>query len=43
MSLALAGLVAEKPVEIEGFDILNESFPDFPSVLGLGESEAQAR
>ena len=43
MSLALAGLVAENPVEIEGFDILNESFPDFPSVLGLGESGTQTR
>lgn len=35
MSLALAALVAEAPVAIEGFEMLNESFPDFPSVLGL--------
>lgn len=35
MSLALAGLIAEQPITVEGFDILNESFPDFPSVLGL--------
>ena len=35
MSLALAGLRAEAPVDIEGFEMLNESFPDFPKVLGL--------
>ncbi len=35
MSLALAALVADAPVTIEGFEILNESFPDFPHVLGL--------
>lgn len=35
MSLALAALVAEQPVTIEGFEMLNESFPDFPTVLGL--------
>lgn len=35
MSLALAGLIAERPVAIAGFEMLNESFPDFPSVLGL--------
>lgn len=35
MSLALAGLVAETPVTIDGFEMLNESFPDFPQVLSL--------
>ena len=35
MSLALAALVAEHPVAIQGFDILSESFPDFPRVLAL--------
>ena len=35
MSLALAALVAERPITIAGFDILAESFPDFPAVLGL--------
>jgi 5-enolpyruvylshikimate-3-phosphate synthase len=35
MSMALAGLVAEAPIEIDGFEMLNESFPDFPKVLGL--------
>lgn len=35
MSLALAGLVAEAPVVIDGFEMLNESFPDFPKVLDL--------
>lgn len=35
MSLALAGLIAERPIAIAGFEMLNESFPDFPSVLGL--------
>lgn len=35
MSLALAALVAERPVAIQGFEILGESFPDFPRVLAL--------
>lgn len=35
MSLALAALVAEAPVTIEGFEMLNESFPDFPRILQL--------
>ncbi len=35
MSLALAALVAEAPVTIDGFEMLNESFPDFPRVLAL--------
>ena len=35
MSLALAALVAKRPITIAGFDILAESFPDFPTVLGL--------
>jgi 3-phosphoshikimate 1-carboxyvinyltransferase len=35
MSMALAGLVAEAPITIDGFEMLNESFPDFPNVLGL--------
>ena len=35
MSLALAGLAAQRPVAIEGFEILNESFPDFPRLLTL--------
>ena len=35
MSLALAALVAERPVTIRGFDILSESFPEFPRVLAL--------
>lgn len=35
MSMALAGLVAERPIAIEGFEMLNESFPDFPKVLEL--------
>lgn len=38
MSLALAALVAEAPVTIEGFEILNESFPEFPRVLGIAEA-----
>ncbi len=35
MSLALAALVADSPITIEGFEMLNESFPAFPHVLGL--------
>ena len=35
MSLALAGLAADRPVTVAGFEMLNESFPDFPKVLGL--------
>jgi 3-phosphoshikimate 1-carboxyvinyltransferase len=35
MSMALAALRAEAPVDIEGFEMLNESFPDFPRVLAL--------
>lgn len=35
MSMALAALRAEAPVSIEHFEMLNESFPDFPRVLGL--------
>ena len=35
MSMALAALRAETPIAIEGFEMLNESFPDFPRVLGL--------
>ncbi len=35
MSLALAALRADAPVTIDGFEMLNESFPDFPTVLGL--------
>ena len=34
-SMALAALRAEAPVDIEGFEMLNESFPDFPRVLAL--------
>ncbi len=33
MSLALASLRAEQPVTIEGYEMLNESFPDFPRVI----------
>ncbi len=33
MSLAVAGLVAEGETMIEGWEIINESFPDFPLVL----------
>ncbi len=35
MSMALAGLVAKQPIAIDGFEMLNESFPDFPKVLEL--------
>ncbi|MEG2414681.1 MAG: 3-phosphoshikimate 1-carboxyvinyltransferase [Kiritimatiellia bacterium] len=35
MSLILAGLVAQHPMTIEGAEIIQESFPDFTSVLGL--------
>lgn len=35
MSMALAALRAEAPVAIEAFEMLNESFPDFPRVLDL--------
>ncbi len=35
MSLALASLRAAAPVTIDGFEMLNESFPDFPRVLGM--------
>ena len=35
MSMALASLRAEAPVSIENFEMLNESFPDFPRVLDL--------
>jgi 3-phosphoshikimate 1-carboxyvinyltransferase len=39
MSLAVAGLVAESPVEIQGAEIISESFPGFESVLSaLGAS-----
>jgi 3-phosphoshikimate 1-carboxyvinyltransferase len=33
MSLAVAGLVAEGETLIEGWEIINESFPEFPLVL----------
>ncbi len=35
MSMALAGLVADAPITIQGFEMLNESFPDFPHVLNI--------
>lgn len=35
MSMALAGLITESPIAIDGFEMLNESFPDFPKVLEL--------
>ncbi|MBQ9694491.1 MAG: 3-phosphoshikimate 1-carboxyvinyltransferase [Kiritimatiellae bacterium] len=35
MSMALASLRAEAPITIESFEMLNESFPDFPKVLNL--------
>jgi 3-phosphoshikimate 1-carboxyvinyltransferase len=39
MSLAVAGLVAREPVEIQGAEIINESFPGFESALSaLGAS-----
>ena len=39
MSLAVAGLVAQAPVEIQEAEIINESFPGFESVLSaLGAS-----
>ncbi len=41
MSLAVAGLVAQAPVEIQEAEIINESFPGFESVLSaLGASVA---
>ena len=41
MSLAVAGLVAQAPVEIQEAEIINESFPGFESVLSaLGVSVA---
>jgi len=33
MSLALAGLAADRPVTVENAGIISESFPDFPAVL----------
>jgi len=35
MSLAVAGLVTQSPVEILGAEIINESFPGFESLLGV--------
>lgn len=35
MSMALAALRSEAPIAIEAFEMLNESFPDFPRVLGI--------
>lgn len=35
MSMALASLRATAPLSIEHFEMLNESFPDFPRVLDL--------
>jgi 3-phosphoshikimate 1-carboxyvinyltransferase len=41
MSLAVAGLVAQAPVEIQEAEIINESFPGFVSALSaLGASVA---
>ena len=41
MSLAVAGLVAQSPVEVQEAEIIKESFPGFESVLGaLGASVA---
>ncbi len=37
MSLAIAGLVAEGETLIQGWEIINDSFPEFPRILkGLG-------
>jgi 3-phosphoshikimate 1-carboxyvinyltransferase len=33
MSLAVAGLVAEGETRIEGWEIINDSFPEFPRIL----------
>jgi 3-phosphoshikimate 1-carboxyvinyltransferase len=44
MSLAVAGLVARLPVEIQEAEIINESFPGFESVLeALGASVTSTR
>jgi len=35
MAMAVAGLGAQRPVEIEGAEILSESFPQFPAILQM--------
>ena len=43
MSLAVAGLAADRPVTIQSAEIMAESFPEFvPSLAGLGASLVQA-
>jgi 3-phosphoshikimate 1-carboxyvinyltransferase len=33
MSLAVAGLIAEGETVIEGWESINDSFPEFPRIL----------
>ncbi len=42
MSLAVAGLAAQSPVEIQGAEIMDESFPGFAAVCMLGATGTAA-
>ncbi len=42
MALIVAGLVSDRPVVVEGAEIIDESFPDFPEVLRKLGAEVEA-